>query len=95
MNCVMMLVGRLVENEVKENTFTIAVNRAFKNAEGIYETDFIPCLIEGKDMCNNFKEYCRKGDIIGVKGRLETREDKLIVVVDKLTFLSSAKKEEE
>lgn len=95
MNCVMVLVGRLVENEVKENKFTLAVNRAFKNAEGIYETDFIPCLIEHEGTCNNFKEYCRKGDIIGVKGRLETREDKLIIVVDKLTFLSSAKKEEE
>lgn len=92
---IVMIVGRLVDEKVEDNKFTLAVNRAFKDEEGIYHTDFIPCMVEGGNMINNFKEYCRKGDTIGVKGRLETREDKLIIIVDKLTFLSSAKKEEE
>ena len=42
----------------------------------------------------NTKEYCHKGDLVGIRGSLQIIEEKLYVVADKLTFLSSAKKEE-
>ena len=75
-----MLVGRLIETpqinydetDRKYSRITIAISRTFKNADGIYETDFIPCMLYGI-VAENTCEYCRKGDIIGVKGRLETR----------------------
>lgn len=97
----LVIVGRIVEDSLevkKENdkellTITLAVNRAYKNAEGIYETDFIPCILWG-GVATNTAEYCRKGDIVGVKGRVQSVDGKLEVVAEKLTFLSSKKSEE-
>ena len=91
-----VLVGRLVSDPT-DNKITLAVNRSYKNAEGVYETDFIDIRIFGT-IASNTCEYCKKGDIIGVKGRLEgIREDdgdghfknETVVVAEKITFLSS------
>lgn len=91
------IVGRLASKPT-ENKITLAVPRAYKNSEGVYETDFIDILL-GNNMAQNVTEYCKKGDIVGVRGRLEsTMEDDgdghltkriTIVVADKVTFLSS------
>lgn len=96
-----VLVGRLVkEVEVKEVDdrkvayLTLAVQRSYKNEEGIYETDFVPCTL-WNGIAENVAEYCRKGDLVGVKGRLQTENNGLVLVAEKVTFLSSAKKDEE
>ena len=101
-----VVVGRLVsdpeiketENGVKTSYITLAVTRCYKNEEGIYETDFIPVKLF-KNIAENTVDYCKKGDIVGVKGRLQTRqeEDKNIIeiVAEKVTFLSSRKEKEE
>ncbi len=101
-----VLVGRLVqdpeikelENGVKTSYITLAVSRSWKNADGIYETDFIPCLLY-KGIAENTAEYCKKGDVIGVKGRVQAKqeEDKNIIeiVAEKVTFLSNRKETEE
>lgn len=103
-----VLVGRLVADpEVKElesgkkvSNITIAIPRSYKNAEGEYETDFIDVsLWDG--VAQNTAEYCKKGDIIGVKGRLQTdsyekdgnKMKSLNVVAEKITFLSSKAKD--
>ena len=104
---ILTLVGRIVSNlELKEDetgrkyiNMTIMVSRAYKNEEGAYDTDFIDCLIFGS-IAETTCEYCRKGNTIGIKGRLETRyndnNDKyMVVVADRVSFLSSAKKESE
>ena len=98
-----IMVGRLVskpiveenENGRKISEITLAVNRSFKNAEGIYETDFIKCtLLNG--IAENTVEYCNKGDVIGVKGRLECLGgNELQVVAEKVTFLANNKNKEE
>ena len=54
-------------------------------------------------MATNTKEYCKKGDIVGVKGRVESKvyekddEKKYIteIIAEKVTFLSSNNKEKE
>ncbi len=101
-----MLVGRLAQDiEVKKLdsgkeviNVALAVNRSFKNPDGIYETDFFDCVLwEG--LAKNASEYCKKGDTVGIRGRLQTdnyEKDgikyKIVqVVVEKLTFLSSKK----
>ena len=97
-----VLVGRLVqdpeikelENDKKACNITLAVTRSYKNADGIYETDFIPITL-WQGIAENVKEYCKKGDLVGVRGRLQAREDKVEVVEEKVTFLSSKAKEEE
>ena len=97
-----MLVGRVAKkNELKNDnqgkeytTLTIAVNRSYKNEEGIYETDFINVLLY-ENIARNAIEYLMTGDIVGIKGRVENnKEDKngnYNVIADKLTFLSSRK----
>lgn len=98
-----VMVGRLVakpiveenENGRKVSEITIAVNRSFKNDEGIYETDFIKCTL-WNGIAENTVEYCNKGDIIGVKGRLQClSSNELQVVAEKVTFLANNKNKEE
>lgn len=101
-----VLVGRLVkELELKELesgkkacNITLAVPRSYKNENGEYEADFIDCTLWG-NIAENTVEYCHKGDLIGIKGRLQTRtnEDRKIteVIAEKVTFLSTKKKDEE
>ena len=91
------LVGRLVsdpelketENNKKVSKITLAVPRSYKNEDGIYETDFIPArLFNG--IATQTLEYCKKGDLIGIKGRLQM-SDTLEVIAEKVTFLSTNK----
>ena len=96
-----VLVGRLVsdpeinetENGNKVTNITLAVKRSYKNFNGEYETDFIPCIVWNK-LTENTEEFCKKGDIVGVKGRLQRLEgNTLQVVAEKVTFLSSKKED--
>jgi len=89
-----ILVGRLVENP-QNTTIKIAVPRSFKNSEGVYDTDFFDCEIS-KTMVDNVTNYCYKGDIIGVRGRLSRlSNEKLKIVAERVTFLSSRKSEQQ
>jgi single-strand DNA-binding protein len=87
-----VLVGRLVDQPQKDEkgaSITIAVPRSYKNEKGEYETDFIPVrLFNG--VAENTCEYCKKGDLIGIKGRLQSNE-KLELIAEKVTFLSTNK----
>jgi len=92
----LVLVGRLTETPTLENetsTIILAVQRPYKNENGEYETDFIKCTLIG-NVASNTTEYCRKGDMIGVKGRLQSRDGQLEVVADKVTFLATKKEKE-
>lgn len=80
------------ENEKSKSEIKLAVSRTYKNNEGIYEKDFIPVILY-KSMAENIVEYCDEGDLIGIKGRLETQNEKLVVIADRMTFLSTRKRE--
>lgn len=83
-----VLVGRL--KELKDNTLTIAVSRPFKDKDGTYGIDIVKVEIFGT-LLSNTKEYCQKGDIIGVKGRIGEHNK---IIAEKITFLSSRKEKE-
>lgn len=91
-----ILVGRLnteptvkeLESCIKTGEIILAVQRSWKNTDGIYETDFIPCVI-WSGIASNVKDYCHKGDVVGVKERLQTTNGKIEVIAEKVTFLSS------
>ena len=95
-----VLVGRIVsdpqinetKNERKIATITLAVSRNYKNENGNYDTDFIPCVL-WNSVAENAYEYCKKGDLVGVKGRVRMTKNKMEVIVEKLTFLSSKKED--
>ena len=103
-----VIVGRIVrdlevhetENGCKVAQLTLAVPRSFKNMNGEYDTDYIPCVL-WKGVAENTAEYCKKGDLVGIKGRIQTSqyeqddEVKYVteVVAEKVTFLSSKRQE--
>ena len=95
-----VIVGRLVNEpetiseERKIAKITIAVPRNFKNADGEYDTDFIPVRLFG-GVAENTMEYVGKGDLVGVKGRLQSNDGVIELIAEKVTFLSTAKKDEE
>ena len=95
--------GTTTENNLKRTYVTVAVPRSYKNMDGTYDTDFIRCVLWG-GIAENTCEYCSKGDIVGIKGRLQTssyeKEDGekvyvVDVVAEKVSFLSSRKADEE
>ncbi|MCI5871983.1 single-stranded DNA-binding protein [Streptococcus sp. 11273D007BW] len=53
-------------------TFTLAVNRNFKNQNGEREADFINCVI-WRQQAENLANWAKKGALIGVTGRIQTR----------------------
>ena len=103
------LIGRLVndpelkksENSKDYASITLAVQRNFKNVDGIYETDFIKCVL-WNGIAQNTSEYCKKGDLVGIRGRIQVRnyqdgdDTKYIteIIVEKISFLASKKIEE-
>lgn len=94
----MSIVGRLVgdptikelEDNKKVCNFTLAVSRPFKNANGEYETDFFPVSIWNA-IAESTAEYCKKGDILGIKGRLQGKDNKISIIAERISFLSSSK----
>ena len=104
-----VLVGRLTRDPELRYTpgggkavanFNIAVNRPFTNQNGEREADFINCVIWGKP-AENLANYQKKGNLIGVDGRIQTRsyennEGKRVyvteVIADQVAFLDSKSK---
>lgn len=104
-----VFIGRLVRDpELRESeggkkytNITLAVTRSYKNPDGDYGVDFIDCRL-WTGVAENTAEYCKKGDLIGIKGRIETRKveeeekTRLLteIIAEKVTFLSSKRQEE-
>lgn len=93
------IVGRIVNDIQKEdNTVTLKVDRL----RGDYGTDIITCRL-GNLLAQSIAEYCKKGDLVGIKGRLQSKEVKtsdttthmVEVVGEKFTFISPKNKEKE
>ena len=75
-----VLVGRLTrdaelrytQSNIAVATFTLAVNRPFKNEAGEREADFINCVI-WRQSAENLANWAKKGALIGITGRIQTR----------------------
>lgn len=100
-----VLTGRLTRDpELRYTTsgtavvsFTLAVDRQFRNQNGERDADFINCVIWRK-AAENFSNFTHKGSRVGVDGRIQTRnyEDNnrnrvyvTEVVVDNFALLDS------
>jgi single-strand DNA-binding protein len=74
------LVGRLTKDPEARKTaegrsvlnVTVAVNRQFKNQQGQVDADFVLCKLWNK-AADNTEKYCRKGSVVGITGRIQTR----------------------
>ena len=75
-----VLVGRMTRDaelrytpqNVAVATFTLAVNRTFKSQNGEREADFINCVM-WRQQAENLANWAKKGSLIGVTGRIQTR----------------------
>lgn len=75
-----VLVGRLTkdpefrtaQNGVSVATFTLAVNRNFKNKNGEQQADFINVVVF-RQQAENVNNYLTKGNLAGVDGRIQSR----------------------
>ena len=75
-----VLVGRMTRDaelrytpsNVAVATFSLAVNRNFKGANGERETDFINCVI-WRQQAENLANWAKKGALVGITGRIQTR----------------------
>ena len=101
-----VLVGRItqdpkvteLDNGKKVCNVTIAIPRSYKNENGEYDTDFVKCTM-GSGVAENTSEYCKQGDLIGIKGRIQTRviekdnskQTIQEVIAEKVTFLAKSK----
>ena len=100
-----VLVGRLTRdpdlrytpNGVAVANFNIAVNRPFKNQNGENEADFINGVV-WRGTAESLANYMKKGNLIGVDGRVQTRnyegsDGKTVyvteVVAESIQFLES------
>lgn len=76
-----VLTGRLTADpELKKtpagvsvSSFTIAVQRKQKNAEGEYDTDFIN-IVTWRNTAEFICNYFKKGNMIGIEGSIQTRK---------------------
>lgn len=82
--------------------FSVAVKRTFKNANGEYESDFFNCVAYNKT-AEKVSNYVKKGDLIAVDGKLQTRnytdrEGKKVyvteIIAENVEFLQGKKQEE-
>jgi len=88
---------RTTESGKKYASLTLAVPRNYKNVNGEYDTDFLDCTL-WTQVAESTSEYCKTGDMIGVKGRVQsrivespegTRRRKTEIVAERVTFLTS------
>lgn len=106
MHNLVYLIGRLTEdpkvikigNDKDTLTINLAVQRSFKEEDGTYGVDYLRCVL-WNGIAVHTSEYCKKGDLVGIKGRLQNRsyevdgQTKYVseVIVDKISFLASKK----
>ena len=101
---------REFESGARGTIVTLRVARPFKSMDGQKESDFIRCYLwEG--IAQNVCEYCTKGDVIAVRGRLANYSDEIVVncetgnhvkkvsvlqfIGERVSFISTSKKYKE
>ena len=78
----LVIIGRFVES--KENKIKVKVKRLSKNEKGEYKED----IFTFKIWANFDLTMLHKEDLIGIKARIETEKGKIILIAEKITFLS-------
>lgn len=92
---------RYSQNNIAYASFNLAVQKDYKNQNGVYETDFINCVVSNK-LAETMQKYVKKGNKIGIEGKIQTRNYTLQdsskkyiteVKITNIEFLESKKEE--
>lgn len=99
------LIGRLTRDPeskytssgIQVTSFSLAVDRAYRNAQGEVDTDFLSCVAWRK-LAQLVLDFCVKGKQVAVVGHLEQQRwlnqagenrSQVVVVCDKVEFLAN------
>lgn len=63
---------RSTQSGLKITSFTLAINRNFKNKEGNYDADFLNCQAFDK-RAEFIEKYFKKGNMMAITARAQTR----------------------
>lgn len=92
-----IIVGRVARIEADNSnqafekaSISLAVTKSYKNSDGEYETIFVPITLYNQ-VAKNTLEYVKKGDVIGIKGTINSKSNQISINVERVTFLSSKK----
>lgn len=82
-----VIVGRIVaiQNEEEELLIKVKIPKMDSNEEPVIVDTYM-----SKSLRDNVIKYCNDGDLVGIKGMLDTRHNRLAVLAAKVTFLSSS-----
>ncbi len=93
---------RTTQNNISVCSFTLAINRRFKNADGEYDTDFIP-IVAWRQTAEFAARYFNKGSRMALVGSIQPRsweDDKgerryiTEVIADEVYFVDTKKESE-
>ena len=92
-----VLVGRVASIEADHSNaeyhrvnVSLAITKSYKNSDGVYETAFVPVVLYNQVAVNTL-EYVKKGDVIGIKGTIDSKYNQVSINVERVTFLTSKK----
>ena len=92
---------KLLQNNADDTgTLGNTLNYIVEDQDGIYEADYINCTL-WRGIAKSICDYCKKGDTIAVRGKLESnryeKDGKMVystdVIAEKISFISSKKEE--
>lgn len=112
---IVTLVGIIVEDPIlkefesgtKGTFLTLRIAKPFRSMDRNYESEFIRCVLwEG--IAQSTCEYCVKGDVVGIRGRIATRTQEVVfncentqhkkkintieIIGERVSFISTSKK---
>ena len=87
-----VVIGRIKYEPKKEKDklfITLSVPATVKNENGCYPVDEIECTLTGT-IAEQVYKYCNVHDVVGIRGRIQRRDDNpMEIIAEKVTFLSS------
>ena len=81
-----VLAGKVIDIDLKNNTFTLSVERNYRDDEGQYQYDTFLCQ-PWKGMNNYLSSYLNQNDYLIIKGQIKNDNDKNVVMVDQFSIM--------
>ncbi len=91
----LVMVGKIDSVPAKDGLdLVLEVRRSYLNMDGIFDSDFFKCRM-WLGIRDNLIKYCKEGDVVAIKGRLEsnykkdndTKINDVDIIIERLVFL--------
>lgn len=82
------VIKEMVDFENRDNSYIfLEVKRSYKSSDGVYNNDVFKCYL-WQGIYKKIFLYCKEGDLLAVKGRLEEEEGTCNIVLDQVILLN-------